>query len=897
MAQTQRPQQLEGLQPDTNPALIRFQTEFTLTIRPGQDGVRPLTLLTQDIQRLQIVLAKCKRLKEMADVDVPKSYAWLAPYTSKHTPISLLSSSPPDLRIITRPLHTRLSLSSAGMPVDDLTNIEVIRNDWVQNKARQDVQVGENVTIRIRVGTFNVNGKMPSQDLASWVAGRSEKSHENRELQDDGKSIPALKRLSHLPLGEISPDSASASRGSLKSETQSINTQATTLSSSSTLVADDDPDVLVLGFQELDLSTEALLYSTGTTREDAWCMAVFAGLGEKGVWYEKLVSKQLVGMLLLVIVKKSITACFRDIKMTAAGAGIMGLMGNKGGTAIRLTLTPPGTPNSPNPSPTVLTFVNTHLAAFDEMADKRNADFHDLGTKLKFNTGSTYDVDGNGNFPSPLSIYESDVLIWMVHLNYRVDLQDADVRGLLVSDIGDNVQTLLKYDQLKNAQRDHRAFDNFVEHPISHIPTYRFSAGVLTDDMGFDRKRKPAWTDRILHLSAPSIGIQQLSYTSHPEITMSDHRPVSAEFSLQLGIIDAPNYYSVVHKLYHGVSDFEESAEPPKVKLDNDTVIFGKISYRQRVSQSLGIQNQGNVPCAFHFIPQDSEMSIHPEWMCITPMTVCFTFHLSCYYVAELGQGLLLPKEKTVINFTAHVDNNSAAKLNLVSRHIQYTLILHTALGQDYFITVTGEYQHTCFANSLSLLTRLPGPIRDLENLEALLPERLAINAPREIMRLVNWMMANAINVDGLFVSSAEEQLISIVRECLDTGADFPKVMKDDPRLALAVAQTLLQLLDSLPEPVIPVSLYARCAQVTSRDEAFEFLDELPSEAVNVWISITAFVHFIGQQASVGDSEASQGKAERLAAIFAPVFLRDDTSSYPPISPIGKRNFLLHFIS
>jgi hypothetical protein len=76
-------------------------------------------------------------------------------------------------------------------------------------------------------------------------------------------------------------------------------------------------------------------------------------------------------------------------------------------------------------------------------------------------------------------------------LNYRVNLQDADVRGLLVSDIGDSVQTLLKYDQvsrdipclfrypsylpisgikLKNAQRDKRAFDNFVEHPISHIP-------------------------------------------------------------------------------------------------------------------------------------------------------------------------------------------------------------------------------------------------------------------------------------------------------------------------------------------------------------------------------------------------------------------------------------------
>ena len=50
----------------------------------------------------------------------------------------------------------------------------------------------------------------------------------------------------------------------------------------------DDPDLLVFGFQELDLSTEALIYSTGTAREDAWCLAIFAALGEKGVKYEKV---------------------------------------------------------------------------------------------------------------------------------------------------------------------------------------------------------------------------------------------------------------------------------------------------------------------------------------------------------------------------------------------------------------------------------------------------------------------------------------------------------------------------------------------------------------------------------------------------------------------------------
>ena len=50
----------------------------------------------------------------------------------------------------------------------------------------------------------------------------------------------------------------------------------------------DDPDVFALGFQELDLSTEALLYSSNTIREDAWTVAILAALGEKAVKYEKV---------------------------------------------------------------------------------------------------------------------------------------------------------------------------------------------------------------------------------------------------------------------------------------------------------------------------------------------------------------------------------------------------------------------------------------------------------------------------------------------------------------------------------------------------------------------------------------------------------------------------------
>lgn len=73
----------------------------------------------------------------------------------------------------------------------------------------------------------------------------------------------------------------------------------------------EDPDMLVLGFQELDLSTEALLYSTSTVREDAWCHAVFAALGEKAVEYEKVSQTPLDPSAYKLTIFFKISACFQ----------------------------------------------------------------------------------------------------------------------------------------------------------------------------------------------------------------------------------------------------------------------------------------------------------------------------------------------------------------------------------------------------------------------------------------------------------------------------------------------------------------------------------------------------------------------------------------------------------
>ena len=73
------------------------------------------------------------------------------------------------------------------------------------------------------------------------------------------------------------------------------------------------------------------------------------------------------------------------------------------------------------------------------------------------------------------------------------------------------------------AQADALGYD------LKYAPCLLSMSGVLTG-----ARRKPAWTDRVLHMSSPVANVRQLSYSMHPEITMSDHRPVSAVFKVDV---------------------------------------------------------------------------------------------------------------------------------------------------------------------------------------------------------------------------------------------------------------------------------------------------------------------------------------------------------------------------
>ena len=51
---------------------------------------------------------------------------------------------------------------------------------------------------------------------------------------------------------------------------------------------------------------------------------------------------------------------------------------------------------------------------------------------------------------------------------------------------------------------------------------------------GSEKLRTPSWTDRVLWLSVHDGAVKPVSYSSHPGITISDHKPVSAVFNLEV---------------------------------------------------------------------------------------------------------------------------------------------------------------------------------------------------------------------------------------------------------------------------------------------------------------------------------------------------------------------------
>ncbi|KAI5819920.1 Endonuclease/exonuclease/phosphatase [Pyronema omphalodes] len=310
-------------------------------------------------------------------------------------------------------------------------------------------------------------------------------------------------------------------------------------------------DVYALALQEVvDINQTAnFIKYIGPTVALRWKANVQAALPEG---FQCVASPQLIGMLLLVFV--SPTLAHGSVSTSTVGTGLMGYVGNKGGVGVRLVL-----------GDTLrLTFINCHLAAFANAVDRRNWDASEILRRMWFEAvekevvGLSPDPPANAiTSTNGEGIDKTDVVIWCGDLNYRIDLENKDVRALLQpympadfppahndapspkaasppvplpptpteahpmaqTTLHGTIRSLLKHDQLLKARRAGKALADFKEGKVTFLPTYKYDVGKIGQWDSSEKARAPGWCDRILwRVKVPS------SATEGPSTPTEDKR-------------------------------------------------------------------------------------------------------------------------------------------------------------------------------------------------------------------------------------------------------------------------------------------------------------------------------------------------------------------------------------
>jgi phosphatidylinositol-bisphosphatase len=397
-------------------------------------------------------------------------------------------------------------------------------------------------TIKIKVGTWNVAAALGAEkDLGGWfVDGKGD-----RTLSDtfEGLTVDGDGRKAQEEVESVEDQESRRKR----------NQPTIPKNDTPAVPGGNDIDLYVLGLQEIiDISSasEALRPYLDPNPGKRWKEAIRSHLP---AGYDKVAEQQLLGMLILVFASPKLASSITSVSATSVGTGLMGYMGNKGATSVRLVLG----------ETTKLLFVNCHLSAGSDKAalTRRNWDASQIISRTKF--APLKDEGLTENYGD--SIGDEDFGFWFGDLNYRLeDIPGDDVRRLLLlhtrneydvenkskrkidtelgyvnassadlpadsreaeemisraaldhAGVGEHIdpksdptslhttlQSLLPHDQLRNQMKLQHAFhEGWQEGEIGFLPTYKYDIGSVGMFDSGEKKRSPSWCDRILFRS------------------------------------------------------------------------------------------------------------------------------------------------------------------------------------------------------------------------------------------------------------------------------------------------------------------------------------------------------------------------------------------------------------
>ena len=240
----------------------------------------------------------------------------------------------------------------------------------------------------------------------------------------------------------------------------------------------------------------------------------------------------------------------------------------------------------------------------------------------------------------------------------------------------------------------------------------------------------------------------------------------------------------------------------------------------------LVLKNTGTSVAHWRFISKLEDVHPCKRWMTFEP-----------------SLGMLLPGEDAEILMTSVIDARTADALNSSRESLDDILVLRIENGKDFFITVKGSFARSCYGMSLAQLVCATEPVRSIPlpsaNTSANESNQTGqMSIPKELWRLVDALWQGGMRERDLFVSSADPSEVSCIRECLDTGTQFPSCS------AHSIVEALLQFISSLPQPLLPPDLYPTLADVEPpnlRAWSRNFLEQLPPINYNVFVYLLSF--------------------------------------------------------
>ena len=609
--------------------------------------------------------------------------------------------------------------------------------------------------------------------------------------------------------------------------------------------------------------------------------------------------KYMVGLLVIVFVKESLYSDIKDIRSSSLGCGLANL-GNKGGVCIRMTV-----------FDSSICFVCTHLAAHREKVKERNADYKKIYEAILFSSSDSFNAPPRTDYEdfaasdlvtrpkygaektvdTDLFIKDHDFIFWFGDLNYRIneDLTTDQVFQLCAEK---NWKTLQEKDQLNIERAKKNVFHHFHEGITNFQPTYKYEPGTDVFDQRPGKKvRAPAYCDRILWKINDNTSIEQIYYDSAP-LLPSDHKPVRSLFKCILSKINKKKEKQICSQYCNELELFKDSMmrNLPKVELSSLTLEFDQVKYECERSIELQIKNVGNTLAHWHFVAKTEESKVCKRWLSFKPT-----------------RGLLKPSEECTVKFTIFVDKKTSQAINLGRDNLVDNLTLRVENSYDTFIGVMAEYERSCFGMLLEELLYTPGPVRETTPIEyrpgkqseidesAILSNILTdtkLSIPKELWRLVDALWSTgAIREADLFVTEGIPQEVMAIRECLDTGTDFPQCS------AHSIVETFISFLAALPQPVLPPSSYPTTEIEPQNLRAWSrrFLESLPPMNYNLFIYILSFFREL-----LAESDYNRLTVTHLASIcinvMTPQSTDIDISKEEREKRLAKQELLLNII-